>query len=74
VRRELLRTPGLSFEDLTARADGATDVSSAWLFRTRNRRAQDLRLKRRIERDAFVHNDSLTGAGWDSRSSGSFPR
>ena len=52
---ELIRTPGLSFEDLTARADGATDLSSAWLFRTRNRRAQDLRLKRRIERDAFVH-------------------
>jgi membrane peptidoglycan carboxypeptidase len=52
---ELIRTPGLSLADLTARADGATDVSSAWLFRTRNRRAQDLRLKRRIERDAFVH-------------------
>ena len=52
---ELIRTPGLSFEDLTARADAATDVSSAWLFRTRNRRAQDLRVRRRIERDAFVH-------------------
>ena len=52
---ELIRTPGLSFEDLAARADGATDVSSAWLFRTRNRRAQDLRVKRHIERDAFVH-------------------
>jgi hypothetical protein len=52
---ELIRAPGLSFEDLTARADSATDVSSAWLFRTRNRRAQDLRVKRRIERDAFVH-------------------
>ena len=52
---ELIRTPGISFEDLTARAAAATDVSSAWLFRTRNRRAQDLRVKRRIERDAFVH-------------------
>ena len=52
---ELIRAPELSFEDLTARADSATDVSSAWLFRTRNRRAQDLRVKRRIERDAFVH-------------------
>ena len=30
---ELIRTPGISFEDLTARADEATDVSSAWLFR-----------------------------------------
>jgi membrane peptidoglycan carboxypeptidase len=52
---ELLRKPGLSFEELTARADDATDLSSAWLFETRNRRAQDLRVKRRIERDAFVH-------------------
>ena len=52
---ELIRSPGLSIEDLTARADDATNVSSAWLFRTRNRRAQDLHLKRRIERDAFVH-------------------
>ena len=51
---ELIRSPGLSFEDLTARAASATDVSSAWLFRTRNRRAQDLRVKRHIERDAFV--------------------
>ena len=38
-----------------ARADGAKDISSAWLFQTRNRRAQDLRVKRRIERDAFAH-------------------
>jgi membrane peptidoglycan carboxypeptidase len=51
---ELIRRPALSFEDLTARADGATGVSSAWLFKTRNRRAQDLRVRRRIERDAFV--------------------
>jgi membrane peptidoglycan carboxypeptidase len=51
---ELLRRPGLSFEDLTDRADGAVQMSSEWLFRTRNRKAQDLRLKRRIERDAFV--------------------
>jgi hypothetical protein len=52
---ELLRAPELSFEGLADRADAATDVSSAWLFKTRNRRAQDLRVKRRIERDAFVH-------------------
>jgi hypothetical protein len=51
---ELIQTPGLSLEDLTARADSATAVSSAWLFRTRNRRAQDLRVQRHIDRDAFV--------------------
>ena len=52
---ELLQTPGLSFEDLIGRADGAKDISSQWLFQTRNRRAQDLRVKRHIERDAFAH-------------------
>ena len=52
---ELLRNPGISFKDLMARAENAKKVSSAWLFETRNRRAQDLRLRRRIERDAFAH-------------------
>lgn len=52
---ELLRNPGISFEDLLARSDYAKAVSSAWLFETRNRRAQDLRVWRRIERDAFEH-------------------
>src|SRR4029450_3440920 len=51
----LLRNPGISFEDLMARAEDAKKVSSAWLFETQNRRAQDLRLRRRIERDAFAH-------------------
>ena len=51
---ELLRNPGISFKDLMARAEHAKKVSSAWLFETRNRRAQELRLRRRIERDAFA--------------------
>jgi hypothetical protein len=52
---ELVHTPGLSFEDLMGDADAAKVISSQWLFQTRNRRAQDLRVKRRIERDAFAH-------------------
>jgi hypothetical protein len=40
---------------LLAGAEPAKKVSSAWLFETRNRRAQDLRLRRSIERDAFAH-------------------
>jgi membrane peptidoglycan carboxypeptidase len=52
---ELLRNPGISLENLVARADEAKEISSAWLFQTRNRRAQDVRLKRRIDRDAFAH-------------------
>jgi membrane peptidoglycan carboxypeptidase len=51
---ELLRNRRISFEELAARADDAKEISSAWLFKTRNRRAQDLRLKRRIDRDAFA--------------------
>jgi hypothetical protein len=52
---ELAQSPGLSFEDLIARADVARNVSSEWLFKTRNRRAQDLRVRKRIQRDAFAH-------------------
>jgi len=36
-----------------ARAEG-TPEQTAWLFRTKNRNAQDLRLRARIERDAFA--------------------
>jgi membrane peptidoglycan carboxypeptidase len=32
----------------------ARQVASEWLFKTRNHRAQDLRLRIRIERDAFA--------------------
>ena len=51
----LLRDPKLSWEDVFARSADARTLSSAWLFRTRNRHAQDLRLRTRIERDAFEH-------------------
>jgi hypothetical protein len=52
---QLLRNPDLSFDELLARAGEATTISSAWLFKTRNRKAQDRRVWRRIERDAFEH-------------------
>jgi membrane peptidoglycan carboxypeptidase len=51
----LLREPGISLEELLARDGQARKVSSAWLFETRNRRAQDRRVWRHIERDAFAH-------------------
>lgn len=51
---ELLRDPGASWTELWGRAGEAKRVSSAWLFQTRNRRAQDLRLRIRIEQDAFA--------------------
>lgn len=51
---ELVRTPGMPTEELIARAGEAKAVASAWLFQTRNRKAQDLRLRIRIEREAFA--------------------
>lgn len=54
VAGELVRAPALTWEEVLARSEGARRLSSAWLFRTRNRRPQDLRLRIRIERDAFL--------------------
>jgi membrane peptidoglycan carboxypeptidase len=51
---ELVHSPGVPFEDLVARAAAAKRVASAWLFQTRNRKAQNLRLRIRIEREAFA--------------------
>jgi hypothetical protein len=51
---ELFNQPDLSWDDLEARSLEARRVASEWLFRTRNHRAQALRLRTRIERDAFA--------------------
>jgi membrane peptidoglycan carboxypeptidase len=50
---QLAAAPALSWGDLRARSADAERVASAWLFATRNVRAQDLRLRAAIERDAF---------------------
>ncbi len=44
----------LSWEQLYARSTEARRLGSAWLLNPRNRRAQDLRLRIRIEKDAFA--------------------
>jgi membrane peptidoglycan carboxypeptidase len=49
----LRKEPGLSWENLYAASTEARRLGSAWLFTSRNRRAQDLRLRIRIEKDAF---------------------
>jgi hypothetical protein len=51
---EFRKNPSLSWQDLYARSGEARRIGSAWLFQTRNARAQDLRLRIRIERDAFA--------------------
>jgi membrane peptidoglycan carboxypeptidase len=50
---QLAAAPALSWDDLRARSADAERIASAWLFATRNVRAQDLRLRAAIERDAF---------------------
>ena len=50
---ELARKPETSWEDLFNRSTAPRRLSYAWLFSPRNRRAQDLRLRIRFEKDAF---------------------
>ncbi|HXL14668.1 MAG TPA: transglycosylase domain-containing protein, partial [Methylomirabilota bacterium] len=50
----LAQDPRLQREDLVQKSADARRLASEWLFRTRNRRAQDLRLRARFERDAFA--------------------
>jgi Penicillin binding protein transpeptidase domain len=51
---ELMREPGLSWQELLDRSTEPTQLVSRWLFKTQNRRAQDQRLRIRIEREAFA--------------------
>ncbi|MBI2228462.1 MAG: transglycosylase domain-containing protein [Deltaproteobacteria bacterium] len=51
---ELRKNTNLSWQDLFARSREARRVGSSWLLNPRNRRAQDLRLRIRVEKDAFA--------------------
>ena len=51
---ELARNPEVSWVHLLSRSLAARQLASVWLFRTRNHNAQDLRLRIRIEQDAFA--------------------
>ena len=51
---ELVHNPQTSRNELLTRTIPARHMASEWLFKTRNRKAQDLRLRIRIERDAFA--------------------
>ena len=52
--RELVREPAISWDDLWAHSRQARQVASSWLYQTRHRKAQDIRLRIRIEQDAFA--------------------
>lgn len=51
---EFVHESGLSWQEILDRSGDARQVVSRWLLKTRNRRAQDQRLRIRIERDAFA--------------------
>ncbi|HWP84207.1 MAG TPA: transglycosylase domain-containing protein [Terriglobia bacterium] len=51
---EMFRQPDISWQTLLDRSSEAQRVANAWLFQTRNRKAQDLRLRIRVEQDAFA--------------------
>jgi membrane peptidoglycan carboxypeptidase len=51
---EYRKNPDRSWEQLFASSREARRMGSAWLLNPRNRRAQDLRLRIRIEKDAFA--------------------
>ena len=50
---QLTREPGLSWQEIIDRSGASRQLVAQWLFKTRNRKAQDQRLRIRIERDAF---------------------
>jgi len=50
---ELIQDTSTKWEDLWEGSNEARQTSSSWLFRTRNRSAQDLRLRIRFAQDAF---------------------
>lgn len=50
---EMRANPSLTWSEVWDRSSAARRVSSEWLFEPRNRRAQDIRLRIRIEQDAF---------------------
>src|SRR5262249_18271188 len=54
VTGQLAADPQLSWDDLLKRSGAVREIASKWLFQTKNRRAQDLRLRIRIEEDAFA--------------------
>ena len=51
---ELIRKQDMTWDELWGRSGTARQISYIWLFQPRHRSAQDLRLRIRIEKDAFA--------------------
>src|SRR6185503_19524666 len=54
IAGEMRKQPTLAWDKLYAMSAEARLVGSSWLLNDRNRRAQDLRLRIRMEKDAFM--------------------
>jgi membrane peptidoglycan carboxypeptidase len=50
---EIVHEPGVTWDAMLERSAGARQLSSQWLFSSHAHGAQDLRLRIRVERDAF---------------------
>ncbi|HYB74384.1 MAG TPA: transglycosylase domain-containing protein [Candidatus Sulfotelmatobacter sp.] len=51
---EVLKTPGISWQALVSQSAGPRRAAAGWLLAPSARRAQDIRLRIRIEQDAFA--------------------
>ena len=51
---KLIQDPSLKWDQIRSESASARRHASAWLFKTRNRSAQELRLRIRFEKDAFA--------------------
>src|SRR5262249_46272464 len=51
---QMVQDPSMSWNELNRHSADVQEIASRWLFQTKNRRAQDLRLRIRIEEDAFA--------------------
>jgi membrane peptidoglycan carboxypeptidase len=57
--KEMLREPQTSWKQIWEESVEARRLSDAWLFKTKNRSAQELRLKIRFEQDIFARMTPL---------------
>lgn len=51
---EMIQNPQITWKQLWAKSQEVQKLTAAWLFKTKNRSAQDTRLRIRFEQDAFA--------------------
>jgi len=61
---QVLQDPGISWDELLRRSGRVRETASSWLFKTRNRRAQDLRNRRNLSVRLSVPAGMRTSVAW----------